>query len=68
MSTSTTAERALINVEDIAAEAFAGLQIVDYLIENRQPELAYRATNPVFDALKKIREIALAGRGKEATS
>lgn len=62
----TDAELALCKIEDLYADAFAGLQIVDYLIENGQKELAYRATNTVFDALRKIQEVVISTR-KEAS-
>jgi len=59
------ATRAFIDIENLIDDAHGELQIVDYLIEVGQNDLAYRATSAVFDKLRKMRGVVAAARGEE---
>jgi len=64
----TPATRAFVDIENLIDDAHGELQIVDYLIEAGQNDLAYRATNAVFDKLRKMRAVSLTARGKEVSA
>jgi hypothetical protein len=57
---------ALGRLDDCLRDAHAALEIVDFLIEKgASSHLAYRATNPVFSAIREMLDIVEAASAAE---